>query len=51
MLGFYLNATRDMGDDGIADIEQWAERRRAHLAAGVSHLTVGHCDVLVTRTV
>jgi SAM-dependent methyltransferase len=42
----YANAASEQKPDMAPAIEEWAERRRAHIALGQSELVVGHRDVL-----
>lgn len=46
----WLEAAKHMASGEHARLERWAARRRAHLAAGISRIRVGHQDMLAWPT-
>ncbi len=49
LLKFYRMASTEMAPDRAAAIADWSARRAQHIDQGLSHLMVGHRDVLVLR--
>ena len=50
LLTGWAEAARETGDLDSSDIEAWLVRRRAHLAAGRSSISVGHSDFFARPT-
>ncbi len=46
LLDGWIEAVRETGQVPEADLNRWAERRRAEAAAGSLELRVGHVDLL-----
>jgi len=50
VLAGWAGAARELGDVALPDLMAWITRRRELIAAGASHLRVGHVDVFARPT-